>query len=187
MYKYFILLIVVISSCSNKHKADYEVQAELRMIDTLHTRLETVRGWLDKLPLEEMKERKDIIKHNYEFCDLQYKEKKLVVDEETSRLMDEYKGYGKIYSRVVDSYKPIVTEMEELYIQLKTLKESAYSKDYQKETFLTYFEKEKEDVLKLYKFAETVLKPAVEVDLGFERAQKRVEALAESLKTEESL
>ncbi len=185
MSKYFILLIVIVFACKNKHQADHEVQAELRLIDTLHSRLMEVKGWLDRMPLEELKERKDIIKHNYEYCDQIYKERKLVVDEETARLMDEYRNYGKIYSKAVDSFKPIVMELEELLVQLKTLKESAYSKDYKKETFLTYFYKEKEDVLKLHKFAETVLKPAIDTDLAFERAQKRVEELAEGLKSEQ--
>ncbi len=184
MFKYFITLLIILVSCTNKYKADYEVQAELQMIDTLNTRLQTIKGWLDKVPLEEIQERKDIVKHNYEFVDDQYREKELVVDEETSRLMDEYKSYGKLYDRAADSFKPIVMELEELLIQLKTLKESAHSKDYKKETFLKYFEKEKEDVLKLYGFAESVLKPVVDTDLTFERAQKRVEELAESLKTE---
>lgn len=184
MLKYFVVFLLILVSCNNKYKADYEVQAELRMIDTLHSRLLTVKGWLDKMSLAEIQERKDIIKHNYEFCDEKYREKQIPVDEETGRLMDEYKSYGKLYKRAADSFTPIVTETEELFIQLKTLKESAHSKDYKKETFLKYFEEEKKAVLKLYAFAEMVLKPTVETDLAFERAQKKVEVLAESLKEE---
>jgi len=183
MFKYFVLSLIIFVSCTNQYKADYEVQAELQMIDTLNARLQTVKGWLDKMSLEEIQERKDIIKHNYTYCDAQYREQGLVIDEETSRLVDEYKNYGKIYGRAADSFKPIVMELEELFIQLKTLKESAHSKEYEKGTFLTYFAKEKEDALKLYGFAETVLKPVVDTDLAFERCQKNVEELAESLKT----
>ena len=73
--------------------------------------------------------------------------------------MDEYKSYGKLYGKAIDSFKPIVMEIEELLIQLKTLKESAHSKDYEKETFLTYFRKEKEDVTLLYTLADKILKP----------------------------
>lgn len=184
MFKYFIPLCFVFAACQDGHKADHEVQAELRMLDTLNARLQTVKSWLDYMPLAEIQERKDIVKHNYEYCDARYREKQLVVDEETARLMDEYKSYGKLYGKASDSFKPVVTEMEELLLQLKTLKESAYSKDYEKTTFLKYFNKEKEDVLRLYKLAEMVLKPVKDTDLSFERAQKRVEELAESLKAE---
>jgi hypothetical protein len=182
MYKYFIPLFFVLTSCGNSYKADYEVKTELQLIDTLQNRLKTVKSWLDYLPLSEIQERKDIIKHNYEYCDSRYRELGKVVDPETSQLMDEYKNYGKLYGRAADSFKPIVMEMEELLIQLKTLKESAHSKDYQKKTFLKYFRQEKEAVEKLYDFAQTVLLSVKETDLAFERAQDKVEKLAESLK-----
>ena len=146
MFKYFIPCLFLLMSCKDGYKADYEVKAELELIDTLQMRVQTIRTWLDYMPLEEIQERKDIIKHNYEFCDSRYREKNLIVDLETAQLMDEYKSYGKLYGKAIDSFKPIVMEIEELLIQLKTLKESAHSKDYEKETFLTYFRKEKEDV-----------------------------------------
>lgn len=185
MLKYFISILLVVSmACKQGHKADYEVKAELQMIDTLNVRLMTIKSWLDYMPLEEIQERKDIIAHNYDYCDSRYREKKLLVDLETAQLMDEYKNYGKLYGKTIDSFKPIVMEMEELLLQLKTLKESAYSKDYQKETFLTYFKKEKADVETLYKLAERVLKPVKDSDMSFDRTQKKVEALAESLKAE---
>lgn len=182
MFKYFISLLLILAACKGGHKADFEVQAELKMIDTLNYRLQTVKSWIDKVSLPEMQERKDIIDHNLEYIENQYVESGLKMDVETSQLLDEYKNYGKLYKRASDSFKPIVMELEELIIQLKTLKESAYSKDYEKNTFLTYFKKEKEDVLKLYVFAETVQKPVIDTDLAFERAQSKVEQLAESLK-----
>ena len=174
MFKYFIPCLFLLMSCKDGYKADYEVKAELELI----------RTWLDYIPLEEIQERKDIIKHNYEFCDSRYREKNLIVDLETAQLMDEYKSYGKLYGKAIDSFKPIVMEIEELLIQLKTLKESAHSKDYEKETFLTYFRKEKEDVTLLYTLADKILKPLKETDLAYERAQKKVEGICESLKDE---
>lgn len=182
MFKYFIPCVLIMSACQQGYKADYEVKAELQLIDTLQLRVQTIRTWLDYMPLEEIQERKDIINHNYEFCDSRYREKKIVVDLETAQLMDEYKSYGKLYGRAIDSFKPIVMEMEELLIQLKTLKESAHSKDYEKETFLTYFKKEKEDVAKLYALADKLLKPIKDTDLAYERAEKKVEGICESLK-----
>lgn len=182
--KYFFLLIasIFIFSCTHQNKADYEVKAELILIDTLNTRLNEIKSWLDKISLEEINERKDIINHNYQFCDQLYRENNIIVDEETARLMDEYKGYGKLYTRASDSFKPIVMEMEELYIQLKTLKASAYSKDYKKETFLVYFNKEKEAVSKLYDYCQNIIYPIIETDLMFERAQTKVEDLSKNLK-----
>jgi len=182
--KYIFLLIVssVLFSCSNQNKADYEVKAELIMIDTLNSRLNEIKSWLDEISLEEINDRKEIINHNYNFCDQIYRENNLIVDEETARLMDEYKGYGKLYTRAADSFKPIVMEMEELYIQLKTLKASAYTKDYKKETFLVYFNKEKEAVLKLHEYCKNIIHPIIETDLMFERAQTRVEEVSKTLK-----
>ena len=124
MFKYFIPCLFLLMSCKDGYKADYEVKAELELIDTLQMRVQTIRTWLDYMPLEEIQERKDIIKHNYEFCDSRYREKNLIVDLETAQLMDEYKSYGKLYGKAIDSFKPIVMEIEELLIQLKTLKES---------------------------------------------------------------
>lgn len=182
MYRFIIALSLIMAACTGGYKADYEVKAELELIDTLQNRLQTIKSWLDYMPLEEIQERKDIVSHNYEFCDARYREKQMVVDLETAQLMDEYKGYGKLYGKASDSFKPIVMEMEELLIQLKTLKESAHSKDYKKDVFLEYFNKEKNDVNRLYKLADEVLRPVKETDLSFERAQKRVEEIAENLK-----
>ncbi|HEY1045833.1 MAG TPA: hypothetical protein VGF79_05300 [Bacteroidia bacterium] len=182
MFKYFLPLLFLAAACSSGHKADYEVQAELQMIDTLNQRLQTVKSWLDRMSLDEIKERKSIISHNFEFLEQEFVEQKITVDEENSRLLDEYRGYGKLYKRSLDSFKPIVMETEELFKQLKTLKESAHSKDYKKETFIQYFNKEKADVLTLYEYASTVLKPIIDTDLDFERAEKKVEELCQSLK-----
>lgn len=182
MFKYFIPLLLLAASCKEGHKADYEVQAELQLLDTLNFRLQTVKGWLDQIRLEELQERKDIINHNLEYIESQYVERGFKLDTGTALLVDEYKSYGKMYKRAADSFKPIVMELEELFIQLKTLKESAYSKDYQKETFLKYFNKEKADVIKLYDYATTVQKPVIETDLSFERAEGKIEAIAEKLK-----
>ena len=70
--KYIFLLIVsiVLFSCSNQNKADYEVKAELIMIDTLNSRLNEIKSWLDEISLEEINERKEIINHNYNFFTL---------------------------------------------------------------------------------------------------------------------
>ncbi|MDP2176267.1 MAG: hypothetical protein Q8K70_10205 [Bacteroidota bacterium] len=185
--KFFLSLFVfsmLFSSCINQNKADYEVKAELQLIDTLNGQLDEIKSWLDKISLEEINERYDIITHNYEYCDMRYRDLGLVVDEETARLMDEYKGYGKLYHRASDSFKPLVMEMEELYVQLKTLKASAYTKDYKKELFLAYFEREKKAVQDIYEYANNIIKPIIDTDLMYERSQKRVEELAESLKAE---
>ena len=72
--------------------------------------------------------------------------------------------------------------MEELYVQLKTLKASAYTKDYKKETFLVYFNKEKEAVLKLYEYCQNIIHPIIETDLMFERSQTKVEDISKTLK-----
>lgn len=187
MYKYlatcmFMAALVFAMSCSERRKADYEVQAELQLIDTLNQRLLTIRDWLDKMPLQEINERIEIIDNNLAFISDQMAEKQLEEDEETSRLLVEYKSYGLIYQRAADSFTHVVTSMEELIIQLKTLKESAYSKDYKKDIFLTYFQREKKEVLDLYRHASMTLKPLVDTDLSFERTEKQIEELAESLK-----
>lgn len=187
MYKYLVTCLVIAAvvfamSCSDRRKADYEVQAELQLIDTLNYRLLTVRDWLDKMPLKEINERIEIIDNNLAFIRDQMAEQKLEEDEETSRLLVEYKSYGMMYQKASDSFTHMVTEMEELIIQLKTLKESAYSKDYKKDIFLTYFHREKKEVLDLYKYAAIVLKPLVDTDLSFERTEKQIEDLAEGLK-----
>ncbi len=177
-----IFALFLIASCSNSNKADFEVKAELQMMDTLETRLDEVKSWLDKMPLSEIKERKDIVNHNLDFIESYHKESGEKVDIETAQLFDEYKGYGKLYGRTIDAYKHIVMETEELYVQLKTLKESAHSKDYKKELFLNYFQKEKADVEQLYNYSKSYLYRIIETDLMFERSQKRIEEVAEKLK-----
>lgn len=182
MFKYLISFVLILAACNNGHKADYEVQAELKLIDTLQNRIQTVTSWLDKMPLSEIQERKDIISHNLEFVKTEYNEQNLIADPESMMILDEYRGYGKLYKKVSDSFKAIVMETEELDLQLKTLKESAYSKDYKKETFLEYFYKEKREVENLYKLSYDILKPMVDTDLDYERTQKQVEEIAEALK-----
>jgi hypothetical protein len=174
--------MLILAACNNGHKADYEVQAELKLIDTLQNRIQTVTSWLDKMPLSEIQERRDIISHNLDFIKTEYNEQNLIADPESMMILDEYKGYGKLYKKVSDSFKAIVMETEELHVQLKTLKESAYSKDYKKETFLEYFNKEKNEVETLYKLSYDILKPMVDTDLDYERTQKQVEEIAEALK-----
>ena len=188
MYKYLVTCLVMAAlvlaiSCSERRKADYEVQAELQLIDTLNQRLLTVRDWLDKMPLKEINERIEIIDNNLAFINDQMAEQKSESDEETSRLLVEYKSYAVMYQRAADSFTHIVTRMEELVIQLKTLKESAYSKDYKKDIFLAYFHREKKEVLDLYRYAALLLKPLVDTDFSFDRTEKQVEELAESLKS----
>lgn len=187
MYKYLVTCLIVAAlafavSCSERRKADYEVQAELQLIDTLNQRLLTIRDWLDKMPLQEINERIEIIDNNLAFINDRMVEKSLPETEETSRLIMEYKSYGALYQKAADSFTHVVTRMEELIVQLKTLKESAYSKDYRKEIFLTYFHREKKEVLDLYRYASLTLRPAIDTDLSFERAEKQIEELAESLK-----
>lgn len=187
MYKYLVTCLLMVAlafavSCSERRKADYEVQAELQLIDTLNQRLLTIRDWLDKMPLKEINERIEIIDNNIAFISDEMAEQKLAGDEETSHLLVEYKSYGMMYQKAADSFSNIVTRIEELIIQLKTLKESAYSKDYKKDIFLTYFHREKKEILDLYKYAAIVLKPLVDTDLSFERTEKQIEELAESLK-----
>lgn len=185
MFKYFIPVLFLLMACNNGHKADFEVQTELQMIDTLHYRLEVVKTWLDKMSINEMQERKDIIEHNIEYIQGQYVARGMKLEQERALLVDEYKSYSKMYKRAMDSFKPIVMETEELLFQLKTLKESAHSKDYKKETFLVYYEKEKKDVLKLLDFANMVQRPVIDTDMAFDRAQKKIEEWAEELKKNE--
>jgi len=178
----FILSIAFLMACKGGHPADYEVQVELQLIDTLKGKIETVRGWMEKMPLNEIQERLDVINNNSDYIIHQLREQGLQADEQMSKTMDDYKAFKKLYSVCADSFKPIVTEAEELFYQLKTLKESAYTKDYQKDTFLMYFHKEKADVEQLYQLASSILKPAVDTDLDFERTEAEVEAIAQELK-----
>ena len=179
MYKYFIACLVALSACQQGYKADYEVKTELALIDTLQNQLNTIKSWLDFMPLADIQERKDIINHNLEYLQEQYVSRHMTLSPEDALLMDEYKSYSKLYSRAIDSFKPVVMEVEELMIQLKTLKASAHSKDYEKATFLSYFNQEKTAVEKVYKLADKLLKPLKETDLAYERAQTKVEAIAE--------
>ncbi len=184
MFKLLIqlfILLVFFSNCGNI-PTDFEKEAEIQYLDTLDARLAAVKGMLDKVDLDDIEERKEIIENKYKFCDMKYREKNIIPDADVVRMMDEYKALEKIYEKATENYKPIVMELEELLIQVKTLRQSANEKDYNKETFKTYFNKEKEDVLKLYAVASSSLKPCIETEPVFERRQKEVEELAESLK-----
>jgi hypothetical protein len=179
MYKYFIACLVALAACQQGYKADYEVKTELALIDTLQNQLNTIKTWLDFMPLADIQERKDIINHNLDYLKEQYKVNHLILNEEDDKLITEYNSYAKLYGRAIDSFKPVVMEVEELMIQLKTLKASAHSKDYEKATFLTYFNQEKKAVEKVYQLADKILRPIKETDLAYERTQTKIEAMAE--------
>lgn len=179
MYKYFIACLLIVSACQQGYKADYEVKTELQLIDTLQNQLNTVKTWLDFMPLADIQERKAIIEHNLSYLEEQYVSNHKLLSPEDALLVDEYKSYAKLYGRAIDSFKPVVMEVEELMIQLKTLKASAHSKDYEKATFLKYFNEEKAAVEQLYKLADKLLKPIQETDLSYERAQTKIEAMSE--------
>lgn len=178
---YFLLFSFVLTQCKNK-TVEYEIQYELQMIDTLQNRLGEVKTWLDKVDIEDYAERADIIENNYYYCDSYFRSHKIEVTKDISTMMDEYKGLMNIYKIVLNNHKNIVMETEELYIQLKTLKNSTKSKDYKKETFKQYFQKEKEDILKLHDMAKYVLTPAIVTENNFHRRQTEVEELMDSFK-----
>lgn len=184
MFKIILQLFivsVVMSACSGP-SVDYEKQAELQYLDTLALRLQDVKQMLDRVDHEDIMERKEIIEHNYEFLDEKLREKGIVPDAEMMRMIDEYKALEKLYERTDANYNNIVKELEELVIQVKTLKASANSKDYNKETFKIYFKQEKEDVLKLHNLALETLKPCIETESVFMRRQAEVEELATKMK-----
>lgn len=184
MFKLFVKLIIIIPfiySCNN-NGTDYEKTAELQYLDTLSVRLASVKDLLDKVELADIQERRDIIENNSRYCEMRYKELGVEPGQDVVRLLDEYKALGKLYENTIASYKPIVMQMEELLIQVKTLKESANDKDYNKETFKVYFNKEKEEVIALYNLANNTLGPCVETESVFSKRQEAVEELSESLK-----
>ncbi len=181
LFAYLFILLCLIVSCSGPAN-DFEKQAELQYLDTLGSRLNGVKNLLDKVDLADIKDRQDIIQNNYQFCELKLKEKAIEPDEEMARLLQEYRALERLYSNTIATYPGIVMKLEELYLELKTLKESANAKDYNKEVFKTYFNKEKEEVLQLHKAAQNTLKLCVEAESVFTRRQQEIEELAEALK-----
>ncbi|MES2618888.1 MAG: hypothetical protein V4613_13500 [Bacteroidota bacterium] len=184
MFKIIIQLFILtalFTQCSGP-SSDFEKQTELQYLDTLDARLEVVRQLLSKVNYEDISERKEIIEHNYELLEERFVEKKIIPDAQTMQIVDEYKALEKLYERTLANYKNIAMEMEELHIQVKTLKESANSKDYNKETFKKYFNQEKKDVLKLYELSQETIKPCLETESVFMRRQGEVVDMIEKMK-----
>ncbi|NQW42070.1 MAG: hypothetical protein HQ463_01380 [Bacteroidetes bacterium] len=177
-----IFLLFAVISCKNNQRTESEINSELILIDSLDARLNYVKSFLDETSYEDLQERNDIIDNNYDFCKKSLIDKKIVEDEETNRILEEYKAIGFIYKKAIANYKNIVLELEDLYGQSKTLRQSATAKDYNKETYKTYYSQQKEDIGKLILFSNDVLKPVIDTDLTFERRQAEVEDIAESLK-----
>ncbi len=184
MFKLLIYLFIVLTFFSNCNNGatDFEKQAELQYLDTLNSRLLFVESLLKKVDLSDIEDRKEIIENNLLFCETKLKEKDIEPEGEIERTLQEYKGLGKLYTYTISNYKPIVMQLEELFIQVKTLKESANAKDYNKDIFKQYFNREKADVLKLYDLAINTLNPCIETESVFTRRQQEVEELAENLK-----
>lgn len=92
----FILSIAFLMACKGGHPADYEVQVELQLIDTLKGKIETVRGWMEKMPLNEIQERLDVINNNSDYIIHQLREQGLQADEQMSKTMDDYKAFKRL-------------------------------------------------------------------------------------------
>ena len=184
MFKLFTFLFIsasILSAC-NDNRIDYEKQAELQYLDTLNGRLLVVKDLLDKVELADIQERIEVIEHNVSFCNLKMEEKAIEPDEEIKRLFEEYKALDRLYINTANQYTPIVKQTEDLFLQVKTLKESANDKDYDKAVFKVYFNQAKSEILALYKLSQNTLKLVVESESVFTRRQEEVEALAEELK-----
>lgn len=184
MFKLFTFLFISIAlfSACNNDAPDYEKQAELQYLDTLNKRLLGIKGLLDKVELADIEERSEVIEHNVQFCNLKMKEKAIEPDEEMNRLFEEYKALDRLYLNTANKYTSIVKQTEELFIQVKTLKESANDKDYDKAVFKVYFNQAKKEILALHDLAQNTLKLCVESESVFTRRQEEVEDLAEQLK-----
>lgn len=184
MFKLFTFLFISIAlfSACNNDVPDYEKQAELQYLDTLNERLLGIKGLLDKVELADIEERSEVIEHNIQFCNLKMQEKGIEPDEEIKRLFEEYKALDRLYLNTANKYTSIVKQTEELFIQVKTLKESANSKDYDKAVFKVYFNQAKKEILALHDMAQNTLKLCVESESVFTRRQEEVEDLAEQLK-----
>ena len=184
MFKLFTFLFIsasILSAC-NSSDIDYEKQVELQYLDTLNERLFNVKALLDKVELADIEERSEVIEHNVEFCNLKMTEKAIEPDEEIKRLFEEYKALDRLYLNSIKQYTTIVKQTEELFLQVKTLKESANQKDYDRAVFKLYFNQAKKEILALHQLAQNTLKLVVESESVFTRRQEEVESLAEELK-----
>lgn len=173
--------MLAFSACNNQ-TTDYEKQAELQYLDTLNERLLDVKSLLDKVELADIEERSEVIEHNIQFCNLKMEEKAIEPDEEMKRLFEEYKALDRLYLNTAKQYTNIVKKAEELFIQVKTLKESANAKDYDKAVFKVYFNDAKKEIIAMHQLSQNTLKLCVESESVFTRRQEEVEDLAEQLK-----
>lgn len=184
MFKLFTFLFIsacVFTAC-NQQGVDYEKQAELQYLDTLNSKLLDVKSLLDRVELADIEERSEVIEHNLSYCQLKMEEKGIEADEEINRLFEEYKALDRLYLNTAKQYTPIVKQTEDLFLQVKTLKESANDKDYDKSVFKLYFNQAKKEILALHRLSLNTLKLVVESESVFTRRQEEVEALAEELK-----
>ncbi len=179
---WLVIILLGVYACKNNSRTESEIASELILIDSLDFQLNNIKSLLDRTSYQDLHERIETIDHNYDYCKTQITEKKLKEDEETTRLLDEYKALGYIYQKAVLHHKKIVLKLEDLYAQSKTLRKSARAKDYNKETYKQYYNQQRSDILNLNRLCADVLKPVIDTDLTFERREAEVEALAESLK-----
>ncbi|MDI1233985.1 MAG: hypothetical protein PSX81_06880 [bacterium] len=181
LFPYLFILSCFYCAC-NAPKPDYETQVELQYLDTLNDRLLGIKTLLDKVDLADIEERSEVIEHNLQFCSIKMEEKAIEPDEEMKRLFEEYRALDRLYLNTAKQYTAIVKQTEELFIQIKTLKESAKEKDYDKVVFKVYFNQAKKEILSLNSLAQNTLKLCVESESVFTRRQEEVETLAEALK-----
>jgi hypothetical protein len=177
--------VLALSACTGNSNNAFEKQRSLELIDSLEAQLLQVQSKLKKIDLKDLQERKDYVDAELVFLKVHADPDDL--SPEILRILDEYRGFSKMYKNIGKYGPRIIAENEELSIQLRTLRKSVEKGDYAKEQFKVYLAKEREDVMKLSEYASVYIDPIVETEPLFFKRMDEIEALSTRIRERKGL
>lgn len=167
LFKLFIIGLVVftVGSCrTNKFKR------ELAQIDSLETVLKKCE---QVLAIDPEKVQKRVEEIN---ADLAYiKENNTdTFTAEIAFMLDEYYAMAKTYKKYLKKYSDFEQEYQELMTQVQNLKAGLLNGNITQQQFVSYYQKEKEDVNRLHSLLDIYAQPLFDIERSYGRIKEKV-------------
>ena len=180
-----LTLLFGINACTGNKAAQYEKEQSLLYIDSLFQDLNLVKNKLDKVDFADIAERKEYVESELKLISLYGDSTQF--NPETIKVLEEFRAFSKIYRNLGRYSTNIVTETEELFIQLTTLKKSVEDGDYPKEDFKKYLAQEATDVARLVEYAGVYLDPVIQTENLFFKRVEEVELMTKKIKVKRGI
>jgi len=180
LFTVFLLLLIVLNACTGNKTAQYEKEQSLRYIDSLFQDLNSIKVKLDKVDFADIAERKEYVESELKLLSIYGDSTQF--DPETIKVLEEFRAFSKMYRNLGRYSTNIVTETEELFIQLSTLRKSVENGDYEKEDFKKYLAQETKDVARLVEYVGIYIDPVIQTENLFFKRMEEVELITKKIK-----